>query len=254
MKFTLITIFSIVFFFTVQTHSQTRVVLVIEPYPPFALGIEETITTKGIAVEIAHEIFRRIPEATLEVQLLSWARLMVEVRMGRKDGILLIYKNPEREKFMEYTLPVFSGRHVIVYSKEKNPKGIIWKTYEDLIKYKYGKVHSYSINPAFDLLITQGRIKPVTVTREIHNFKSLIKRKIDFFISNDFVANNVIKTNGWQDLIFVGDKEISRRDWFISFSKKSSAKRFIPQVNKAILEMEADGTMKRIKNSGFSEK
>ena len=67
--------------------AETHVTLVIEPYPPFALGEEGTVTTTGVAVKVAHEIFRRIPEATLTVMLMPWKRLMEEVKTGRKDGV-----------------------------------------------------------------------------------------------------------------------------------------------------------------------
>ncbi len=237
--------------FTVAAQAQTKVTLLIEPYPPFALGNEGAEATKGIAVKVAHEIFRRIPETTLEVMLLPWARLMEEVRRGRKDGILQIYKKPEREKFMDYTRPIFSGRQVIVYNHQKHPEGIIWNTYEDLKKYRYGKVQGYSINPTFDKLLDEGIIRPLIVTREIQNFNRLLKKRIDFFVSNDLVAQSHIKTNGWQHILRLGEKEVSRRDWYIAFSKKTSAKLLIPAVNQAILDMEADGTMKHLLNEGI---
>ncbi len=68
--------------------AKTKVTLVIEPYPPFAFGKEGEVATKGIAVEVAHEIFRRIPGTTLEIRLLPWKRLLYEVREGLKDGVL----------------------------------------------------------------------------------------------------------------------------------------------------------------------
>ncbi len=228
---------------------QTKVTLVIEPYPPFALGIEGTISVKGIAIEVAHEIFRRIPEVTLEVKLMLWARLMAEVNKGSKDGVLQIYKNSEREKYMDFSRPIFPGRQVIVYSLQQHPKGIIWNTYEDLKKYRYGKVRGYSINPEFDALIEEAIIQPYITAREIQNFKLLLLKRIDFIVVNDLVAQNIINTNGWQGLIQLGWKEVATRNWYISFSKITSAKRFIPQVNQAILDMESDGTMNRLLNN-----
>jgi len=226
--------------------AQTKVNLVIEPYPPFALGKEGTVSTEGIAVKVVHEIFRRIPEATVEVQLMPWERLLLEVREGRKDGVLLIFKKPEREEYMDYTSPIFSGRHVIIYNLQQHPKGIIWDTYEDLKKYRYGKVRGYSINPTFDELMNEGMIQPDIVSKEIQNFKKLLLKRIDFFVINSLVAQSIINSNGWEDTIRLGEKEVSKLDWYITFSKETSAKRFIPQVNQVILDMEADGTMKRL--------
>ena len=63
---------------------------------------------------------------------------------------------------------------------------------------------------------------------------------------NSLVAQSIINSNGWEDTIRLGEKEVSKLDWYITFSKETSAKRFIPQVNQVILDMEADGTMKRL--------
>src|ERR1700761_4951141 len=53
----------------------------------------------GIIVDVVTEAFRRTGHP-LEIELMPWARCMAEIRSGRVDGIISVFRLPERDEFL----------------------------------------------------------------------------------------------------------------------------------------------------------
>ena len=71
-------------------------------------------------------IFDHLPETDVSFPLIPWNRALREVEIGTKDGIVVLLKTQDRERYLEYTEPLFSAASLVWYSRDKFPAGFEW--------------------------------------------------------------------------------------------------------------------------------
>lgn len=92
-----------------------------DPWPPYVIGTLGEEATEGSCIDLVQQVFARLNDVDVSFPLMPWERALREVRDGNKDGIVLLLKTPEREKYMAYTDPLFTSYNLVWYSKRRFP-------------------------------------------------------------------------------------------------------------------------------------
>ncbi len=236
----------LLFFLPISLIAQQKIVLCEDPWPPYTIGQSGYAPTGGIAVEYVTELFSRMEGVQLEMILIPWKRCLAEVEEGNIDGVILALYSEERATYMQFSNePYFINPISLFYLKEKYPSGVQWETYNDLSPYRIGLLRGSSVpeleKAAKDNIVTLDLGK----TAEL-NFRKLAKGRLDLVVSNNLVGNTLAKETGLEGKYGIVDRPLMVSKYYLPFSKKSPAIKLIPQMDKIIREMQAEGVMQKI--------
>ncbi|MBI9079812.1 MAG: transporter substrate-binding domain-containing protein [Pseudodesulfovibrio sp.] len=110
---------------------------VYEDYAPYAY--QENGEAKGFHVDIIRVVCSRIGVTPIFLHR-PWARAIEDVRTGVADGIISIFKNSEREKYLYYPDLGLSEEESVVFVKRDGPEVT---TIQDLDGLKVGIIRGY---------------------------------------------------------------------------------------------------------------
>ena len=75
----------------------------------------------------------------------------------------------------------------------------------------------------------------------------LMAGRVDAVMANESVGYALLKQFDWQDQVVITDKSLlPERKYYMGFSKISDAGKYIPQINKILAEMKANGTIDKL--------
>ena len=211
------------------------------------MGKEGRAATDGIILKLTEAIFAQIERKEVVIDLLPWKRCLMYVRTGARDGVPQIRFSDERAAYMDYTAALFEGRTVFFYNKERHPDGIHWHSLKDLTEYTIGTVIEYTAAKILQSEIEKGvALKLDLATEEMTSWKKILAGRLDLVVANEVVGYDIIVKNGWGDKIEAVEKPLYSKEYFMSFSKKSSARNLIPEINAIIAELKRNGKMQSI--------
>ncbi len=229
-----------------ESEGREVVTLTGDPWPPYVEGELGGEADGGIAIELVKRIFDRFPGTEVSFPLFPWNRALRAVETGSEDGIVLLLKTPEREQFLEFTEPLFEAQNLVWYSTERFPAGFQWLTLEDLDGYTIGITMGYSYGDEIDLAIESGALSVTPVPTVEHLFAMLARNRIDSALATDAVGYALAEEYAAIAEIVPASKATGTDVYHLGFSKKSPARRMIPDINRVISELRADGVIDRL--------
>ncbi len=204
-------------------------------YPPVSWQEGDTIV--GVAAEMAKTIFTELG-IPYKIQAKGpWPRVHAYAQHGDIDMILAAYINPERKKYMEYSIP-FMKDPVSVFVLKGNT--FPFHHWEDLIGRKGNTVRGESYGKEFDLFIEQ-HLQVERVTTVIQNFQKLEGRRVEYAIIGLYPGLAYASVTGYKDKIEVLSNNIVEENFYMTFSRKSKFRHLLPQVNAIIKRLKHDG-------------
>ena len=222
-----------------------------DPWPPYTYGEAGKPSTGGIAVEITEEIFKRL-NIDVDLMLYNWVDCLNQMRTGERDGLIFLSKNIERQKYMDYTSQVGESRGLIYYLAERKrevgmkPPPEDWK-WEDLQPNKVGITAGFNYGEDFFKARDKFHYMIYTFVTDEQNFRELALERTDIFFCTENVANELFKNKPiYKNKFKTLKKPYIHYKFYMSFSKKSPARKLIPKINSVIAEMWKDGTIGRI--------
>ncbi len=234
---------------SISTAIANPLELVTLQYPPYEYKEEGAI--KGIAVDIVREVFKRMDQP-IEISLYPWSRSLRMVEKGSADGIFTVFKNQEREQFLDYSKEVLMPQ-VISFFVLADSQIVFDGDISKLHKYKFGIVHGLSYGVLFDAAVkhqTKGISTSSAYTGEV-NIKHLLKQNVDIIVSNKYGALDIIKKMSVQKKIKELSPELQNVPSYIAFSKKKNLTSIRDKFDVIIAQMKKDGTYNRIVESRF---
>jgi len=230
------------------SFAQDKVVKLCEdPWPPWTIGEMGESPIGGFAVKITHKIFERIKGAEPNMQLLPWKRCLRDIELGRMDGYLMALYTEERAQYLIVSDPFLTSRALLYYLVSKYPKGIKWKTFNDLSPYVIGDVIGYSTSPEWDEAIKNNIFTAEKVKTDELNFKKLLKGRLDLALFNEQIANEFINKFGAEDKVDYAKKPVKVTLYRMALGKKSPHLQMLPKINQVIGELQAEGAIDEIK-------
>lgn len=196
----------------------------------------------GAAVEILERIFAELDTEVESKYVGPWARALLNLAEGTIDALCGVYITDERRKFAEFSLP-FREDRVSIFVWHERP--FAFATWDDLRGKTFGDVIGASRGQDFDTWRKENA-RVDYVKDNVSNMKKLEKGRIDCFVMSHESGLIFIKKYGYAGRIVALPKPVRVHELRYAFSKKSPFVKYLPQVNKRLLEMRADGTIDRI--------
>ncbi len=230
---------------TLQAGTPQTVSLVGDPWPPYVNGELGDFAESGIAVDIVNRVFAQIDEAEARFPLIPWKRALLEVEHGQSDGIAILLKTDERERYMAYSIPLVTGYQLIWSIADKNGQAFEWERVADLHGKRVGVVEGYSYGEEMDGALTSGAIIAVRGPTQEHLFTMLGAGRVDLVMANDAVGYALARKLG-DPRIKPAQKPTNAEVFHLGLSRKSPAVRLLPQINAAITRLHDDGVIDRL--------
>ncbi len=243
-----IVIVVMLFISSASAENILKITLVEDPWPPYIIGQLNSEAQSGVLIDLYKEIFKQIEGVEVQYLLMPWKRALLEVEEGRHDGIMALFKNTARMKVMDFTIPVFTGRTLLWYSNTKYPGGIKWNSMEDLIPYQIVMQRSSAMGKPLQFAVKNGvPLNIYKVTSHIQQFQLLLSGRYDITPLTEIVGYHLLQEHGWNGKIIPMEKPLSLDDqYYLGFSKKTSARKLIPKINAIIEEMKKKGAIDKI--------
>jgi uncharacterized protein (TIGR02285 family) len=168
--------------------------------PPYLIGDGDRV--HGLTADPANQAFS---EANIPFKWQNTpSNRQLEILQNNKGRDCLVgwFKNPEREKFAKYTLPIYQDKPQIALAKADNDKIKTFTTIEKVLQ-----------NPALVLLVKEGYsygafidskiaiLKPAIITTTVENsgmLEMLYRRRSDYFFIAPEEAASLIETVGYK--------------------------------------------------------
>ncbi|MGD9125005.1 MAG: transporter substrate-binding domain-containing protein [Desulfarculaceae bacterium] len=215
------------------------------PFPPYTEGKEGSPPTGGIVPKIMEEIFSRLG-LKVSIELYPWKRLLKLAELGRTDGITLLMKTKEREKYLVFSQVLFKARELF-YFHNSRLKGFNWKIWSDLKPYTIGLVDGFTYGQGFMQALQKHQLKVEYAPTSHINFEKLAAGRLDLCLEEEMVSKAWFTANPKKRIyIRPAAKPVTVYPYYLAFSRKSAAASLLPRVNRIILQMQTDGTMNRL--------
>ena len=234
-----------------STHAAAESVMTIslveDPWPPYIEGRTGEPASGGKLVELYRELFQRIEGVEVEYLLMPWKRALVEVELGRQDGIMALFKSPERVEVMDFTAPIFTGRTMLWYAPSRYPEPLDWETMDDLKAYNIVVLRGSAMaDPLREALDRGVPLSIIEVNSHQQQFELVLRGRADIAPLTEVVGYHLLDQDGLNGAMVPMEKPLSSGDvYYMAFSKKSPARELIPRINAIIDDMQNEGLISR---------
>ena len=173
------------------------------------------------------------------------------MKEGKADAIFTAYKNPEREKFLDYSNEVVVPQQVSVFVAKSSDLTADKIGYSGdasaFSKYSIGVRNQVSYGPTIDKMLKENVFKNIDKTNTPEsNIKKLAKGRVELMPMNRYVAWHLAKKVGLNGEISEIKPPVQSIPSYIAFSKKRNLASLRDAFDKEFRKMVADGTYDRI--------
>lgn len=208
-------------------------------YAPFSIKQGDDFT--GFDVEVMKAVGERLG---VEVEFVGtpWDSMFAALGAGRFDIVAnQVNVNPERTKLYDLSDPYVDTAGVLVVA-EDNPEDITQLT--DL----KGKRSAQNITSSWAEVAKDYDAKVVGVDGMNEAMASLKEHRVDAIVNDKLAVRNYIATSPDPGVKVVAETDEKAQSVFAA--KKGSG--YMPEINKALAEMKADGTTQKIYDEYFT--
>jgi polar amino acid transport system substrate-binding protein len=239
-------------FFSAPAQSVMKITLVEDPWPPYIEGKAGKPATGGTLIKLYSEVFKQLKGVKVDYLLMPWKRALIEVEQGKRDGIMALFKTPERLEVMDFSAPIFTGRTLLWYSTEKFPNGLKWGTIKDLTPFNIIMLRGSAMGkPLVDAKKNGVSLAITEINSHYQQFEMISLGRGDITVLTEIVGYHLLRENKMEGIIVPMEKPLSADDvYYMAFSKKSPARKLIPQINRVIKDMRETGQLDRILRGG----
>jgi polar amino acid transport system substrate-binding protein len=190
--------------------SADEIRFVYEDYAPYVY--QENGEVKGSHVDILRLVCSRIGVTPIFLNR-PWARAVEEVKTGVADGILSLFKNSEREKYLYYSDLGLSCEESVVFVNRSGPEVT---TIQDLVGLKVGTIRGYFYG---DGIREQLPSKIYEFLDGEMLLRMLVENRISAGLGTRNTGEYLLKKLGYQDQIMVA-LVLSKHQLYVGFSKE----------------------------------
>ena len=175
----------------------------------------------------------------IQIQRVPWVRALAMMRDGKADFMSGLARTAEREAFIHYAEPPYAQIRPVFYKLASSPKEII--RYEDLAGHRIGFTRGSAYFEPFD---SDTTLDKHSATDETQLLKMLVGQRFDFIIGSDLQADYEIGIRGYKNRIIKADYRPEKSvPLYIGVSRKSAFLPRVEELNRAITELLANGTV-----------
>lgn len=212
--------------------------LVAEPWAPYAY--QQDGVNYGLDYELVDTAFQRMG-ITVEWEFLPWKRCLLMLEHGEADGILDMYRMPERETWLEFSsVPLSRAQGAMYYAKARPHP---FTDIEQLRGLKIGVLAGYIYFPGFNDM--DHFIREPAPTHEA-NFGKLLLGRVDMVISDRRVGHYVLAQMGVADQITVSPTPLSGGDLYLALRKGEGINTLMTRVSAEIVRFKNEPAYREI--------
>ncbi len=203
---------------------------------------------KGIGPDITKSI---LTELKLDYDIRiegNWEQVQEKCKSGEVDMIIAAYKNDERAKYMDFSLPYLPQPTVIVVERGKEfPFG----RWDSLIGKKGVSNIGESYGQQFDTFIKDKlTVQFVAFERAL---QLLNLGEADYLIVDLYTALIYTKLLQGEDAITILDPPVTTQSFHIAINKQSPLAAQMPAINKKLYRLFKNGTVEKLFNDHFEQ-
>lgn len=203
------------------------------------MGNEGEYTEHGLKVALAEAVATKMHGVEIRVRLYPWKRCQELARRGEVDGILPLFKTPEREKYLLYSDASWQQQSSFWFNKRKFPSGLSWSYFDELSHLRLGMLRGGFINQNMEAAFeAKASIHRAGSVKQL--FAMLMADNLDLVAVDSSVGQYVTRREHWMEDIRQAQKPIDEKDAYFALSKKSAAAQLLPQFNDAITAVKED--------------
>lgn len=237
-KLCLVSTISIILF-SHNTFAASKLECLTNVFAPF--GFVKDGKPTGIEVDLLQEIGKRL-NIEIKLQVQPWKRIIHLMQKGKTDCMFAAFLTEERLEFMDYTHVPFHISSLTIFVQEG--KEFPFKTISDLKGKTIGLIRGFKTTQSFDQ--EKGKtFKVYEVNNMESNFQMLAKGSLDAVVVNNYVGIETMRKIGIANIHQL-PVPISAKPAFLTFSKDRNLKHLVPQFDKVIFDILADGTYQKI--------
>lgn len=209
-------------------------------YPPFMWRDGQRIV--GVGTDLAVIILSRLNQPYKNRYMGPWKRVQENARMGEVDLIVGIYRNPEREDYLDFSEPYSDDPSSIFTLKEKT---FPMSSRHDLVSLRgvtrFGESYGASLDRFID---TELKMSRVYSTQEM--FDRLFSGKVDYMLFGYYPTRIFSIRKGYEERIAVVEKKLAVENMHLALSKRSRYRRLLPDINQLLRKLRDDGTIEAL--------
>lgn len=216
--------------------------MVTENWPPFRINDpKQPSGLRGIDIDITNKLAEELG-ITIEIQRHPWARSLEMMRNGQADMITGAALTAERAIFMHYIPVSYCSVQPVFYTQKG--KGHLIQSYNDL----YGKSIGHSLNSAyFEPFNSDQNLKKDGISTETQLLQVLALNRLDLIIGTDPNISYDLARLGYLDSLEpTAYQPPDKTELFITLSKKSTAMKYAPAIERTLHKFMTDGTIDTI--------
>ena len=225
---------------TSQPISAQNFIISGNPYAPPVVW-EENKKLSGVAPDLVQEIFTEL-SLPYSVRVLSdWERVQQAAQKGEIDLIVSAYRNDEREKYLNFSIPYLPEQTVIVVEKGREFNFSSW----DALKGKKGVSGiGESYGQKFDSYSTENL--DISYYRLERAIETLNLGKADYLIIDLYTALIYARLLQGEDSITILDPPVTTENFHLAVAKDSSLNQHLEAINKKLEEKIAAGKINEL--------
>ncbi|RPI74663.1 MAG: hypothetical protein EHM45_17885, partial [Desulfobacteraceae bacterium] len=216
---------------------------VFDPFPP--LTFKENGRARGIFIDICEEILKKRMGLGVDYEELDWDTCQARVRQGQSDGFFTT-PTPERLSYLETHINTAYPFDWVIWTYADHPKLEQIKkirTARDILSNGFTVV-TYPGNGWVEAHVEKAGVKVIYTKEE---FKALARKKADLIIEEPLVGREKMKQSGVAESKLMATQVVLRSTPFqLLIGKNSSYADILPEFDRQIRQIKADGTLERI--------
>ncbi|MBF0260044.1 MAG: transporter substrate-binding domain-containing protein, partial [Desulfamplus sp.] len=218
--------------------------------PPYY--VTGTFDVYGLCADPAKEVFRQAKIPFKWEKTPAKRQLEILKTNRSRDCLLGWFKNPEREIFAKYSLPIYQDKPTIVLSMAANPKKFVcYRPIAELLSNRNVTLlvkSSYSYGQFIDNMITALNPQRVVTTSEnIGMLKMIVLGHADYFFISEEEATELTVTSGLpkKDFNFIKFSDMPQGNRRYLMFSRNIEDEVIDKINSAIMRYGYDGSKER---------
>lgn len=204
----------------------------------------EPAKLQGFTVDFLKEVFNQ-PDDELNLTALPWKRCLAMLENNELDLVLDGSKDSPRLQKYLFSKEIYHLDNVLYYLKDRFPLGPDLKSAKDMNKYSLGGIYGfyYKMFP-FDVSRVQTGAKDIETM-----LKKLEKHRFELAIGFEQIVRSQIRMKGidGDNIGSVPMPGIDSFRFYIFGNHTPKTKRLLQRINSALVEMEADGRLEKLR-------
>jgi polar amino acid transport system substrate-binding protein len=212
--------------------------------PPFTMATAYGVT--GMLPEMCQLLFERLKQP-LQFDVVPWARAVLMLKTGEADGLIPMFKSPERERQFSFSkAPVYRADMSLFGRIGELPK---WSRLSDLYGFSFVKLRGALFAPEFDRAVSSGAIRCEEASSLSAAIRMVDARRVDFAAAARLSGLQLIASEGLGHRVAPLEPPLFRQDFHLAMPRTEASNQLLAALDIEVVRAQADGSFARIEEA-----